>query len=148
MEFIGILFSLFFAVVLTSIFSLGLKNTGPWAGFWVFFILLFFISLGVGEWAAPRGPSAWGYYWAPGLIAAIIFGLIIAAASPDSSTSVRRKRSAKHSVTQEEINAANETAVATTVIGAFFWLLIIVLIVIAIGGLLNPTDVDPSTTLN
>lgn len=62
MEFIGILFALFFAIMLTAVFRLAFKNTGPWGGFWIFFTLMFFISLAAGEWAAHRGPSAWGYY--------------------------------------------------------------------------------------
>jgi hypothetical protein len=82
MSFAGILFALFYAFILTVIFSLAFKNTGPWGGFWAFFFLLFFVSLGAGEWAAPAGPVAWGYYWAPGLIAAVIFALLLAAVAP------------------------------------------------------------------
>jgi hypothetical protein len=58
MEFVRIVFALFFAAVLTVIFNLSFNNTGRWKGFWVFFALFVFISLGAGQWAAPRGPSA------------------------------------------------------------------------------------------
>lgn len=34
MEFIGILFALFFAITLTAVFSLAFRNSGPWGGFW------------------------------------------------------------------------------------------------------------------
>lgn len=135
MEFIGIIFALFFAIILTAIFSLPFRNTGPWGGFWVFFILLFFISLGAGEWAAPRGPSAWGYYWAPGLIAAVIFALLLAAAAPGSSSKPRKRNLKSTAPTQEMIDESEEAIVATTVIGIFFWILIIALALIAIAGI-------------
>lgn len=133
MEFIGILFSLFFAVIITAIFSLALKRTGPWGGFWVFFILMFFISFGAGEWAAQRGPSAWGYYWAPGLIAAIIFALVLAATSPGSHAS---QRNSKH---RSDVNTKENTEVefSAAVFGIFFWILIVLLAVIAIAALVS-----------
>lgn len=133
MEYLGILFSLFFAVIITAIFSLAFKNTGPWGGFWVFFILMFFVSLGAGEWAAQRGPSAWGYYWAPGLLAAIIFALILAATSPGTHT---RRTDLKHK-SNTNIKENTDVAVSTAIFGVFFWILIVLLALIAIAGLVN-----------
>lgn len=133
MEFIGILFSLFFAVIITVVFSLAFKNTGPWGGFWVFFILMFFISFGAGEWAAQRGPSAWGYYWAPGLIAAIVFALVLAATSPKSHGPRRNIEQRSNVDTKEN----TEVAVSAAVFGIFFWMLIVLLALIAIAGLLS-----------
>ena len=131
MEFIGVLFSLFFAVIITAVFSLAFRNTGPWGGFWVFFILMFFISFAAGEWAAQRGPSAWGYYWAPGLIAAIVFALVLAAASPGSHDP---RRSLKH---RSDVDTKENTGivVSAAVFGIFFWMLIVILALIAIAGL-------------
>lgn len=135
MEFIGVWFSLFFAFILTTFFSLVFKNTGPWAGFWTFFVLLFFISLVVGEWAAQRGPSAFGYYWAPGFIAAFVVGLLLASTSPGSDGNGTRKlkNTGKHPP-QEELREF-EVAVATVVLGIFFWSLIVVLALLAIAGI-------------
>ncbi|MES2652405.1 MAG: hypothetical protein V4663_11735 [Bacteroidota bacterium] len=132
MEFVGILFSLLFAAILTALFSLAFKNTGPWSGFWMFFILLFFVSLGAGEWAAHRGPSAWGYYWAPGLLAAIIFALVLAAASPKSTLSQNKKTKPD---TKLEAPVEEEMVVVSVIAGIFFWILILALIIIAISGL-------------
>lgn len=35
MGFVGVLFVLFFAVMLTAILRLVFRNTGPWVGFWI-----------------------------------------------------------------------------------------------------------------
>lgn len=133
MEYLGVLFSLFFAIVITAIFSIALKKTGPWGGFWVFFILMFFVSLAAGEWAAQRGPSAWGYYWAPGLMAAIVTALILAAATPGSHK--ERAQSKLHS--DSHIKESTEVAVTTAIFGVFLWILIALLAFIAIAGLLS-----------
>lgn len=135
MGFIGILFALFFAIVLTAFFRLVFRNTGPWAGFWTFFILLFFISLAAGEWAAQRGPSVWGYYWAPGFIAAFVVGLVLAAAAPGPVVDQTKKlKNGAEDAPEEEITDL-EVAVAAAVIGIFFWIVIIVLALIALAGL-------------
>jgi len=139
MEFTGILFAFFYAVIITGIFSLIFRNTGPWSGFWIFFFLLFFIALGAGEWAAPRGPVAWGYYWAPGLFAAIIFALLIAAATPVSRSprTLNKKKDTKKNTTTGQIHEEEgTTAAAVVVIGIFFWILMSVLITAAVVGII------------
>jgi hypothetical protein len=137
MVFIGILFALFYAVILTAVFSLIFRNTGPWSGFWIFFFLLFFVSLGAGQWAAPLGPVAWGYYWVPGLFAAIIFALVLAAVSPAPPLS----RKINNSQTGNNITTAKTgeegAAAAVAVFGIFFWILMIILIMGAIAGLVR-----------
>lgn len=130
MEFIGILFALLFATILTAFFNLVFRNTGPWSGFWVFFILLFFIALGAGEWAAPRGPSAWGYYWVPGLVAAIILALVLAAVTPRVPYPASRKRKEVVETPEER----EEKVVIGAMVGVFFWILLSVLVLVAIAG--------------
>lgn len=135
MEFIGILFALLFATILTAFFNLVFKNTGPWSGFWVFFILLFFIAFAAGEWAAPRGPSAWGYYWAPGLIAALVFALVLAAVTPRVPSSSSRKP--KRETNPGDLRTPDESeeeVVIGAMMGIFFWILLSVLVLIAIVG--------------
>ncbi|WP_316838446.1 hypothetical protein [Pedobacter gandavensis] len=135
MEFVGIMFALFFAIILTAFFSLVFKNTGPWAGFWTFFVLLFFVSLATGEWAAQRGPTAWGYYWAPGFIAAFLVGLLLASVSPnsDAKRTSKLKNRPEHSANEELRDF--EVAVVTVVLGFFFWSLLVVLALLAIAGI-------------
>jgi hypothetical protein len=135
MEFIGILFALLFATVLTAFFNLVFRNTGPWSGFWVFFILLFFIALGAGEWAAPRGPSVWGYYWAPGLVAALILALVLAAVAPSAPNSAKRRQKEQRSTADPETpEESEENTVIRAMMGVFFWILLSVLVFVAIAG--------------
>lgn len=132
MEYVGILFALFYAIVITSIFTLIFRNTGPWKGSWIFFFLIFLIALGAGEWTLPIGPAVWGYYWIPGLIAAIILALLLAAATPVSVSGkdiTDRDKIEKDQITEE-----------TMIIGMFFWILIIILLLVALGGMFwNPS---------
>lgn len=135
MSFAGILFALFYAVILTAIFSLVFKNTGPWGGFWIFFFLLFFVSLGAGEWAAPAGPVVWGYYWVPVLIAAVIFALLLAAVTPTPVGPRRFNNGAmRKKMVTDKINEEIDTAATVAVLGIFFWILLIILVVAAIAG--------------
>ena len=124
-----------FATILTAFFNLVFKNTGPWSGFWVFFILLFFIAFAAGEWAAPRGPSAWGYYWAPGLIAALVFALVLAAVTPRVPSSAgRRPKRETHPGDLQTPDESEEDVVIGAMMGIFFWILLSVLVLIAIVG--------------
>jgi apolipoprotein N-acyltransferase len=143
MSFAGILFALLYAVVLTAIFSLAFKNTGPWGGFWIFFFLLFIVSLSAGEWAPPAGPVAWGYYWVPGLIAATTFALLLAAVTPASPVPRNKFNNGniRKNTTTEKICEEEETTVITVaVIGTFFWVLMVVLIIAAIAGVIFRQD--------
>ncbi|MBB2148245.1 hypothetical protein [Pedobacter gandavensis] len=135
MAFIGILFALFFAIILTAVFRLFFHNSGSWAEFWSFFVLLFFVSLAAGEWAAPRGPSVWGYYWVPGLISAFVVGLVIVAVSPHSTMKrTRRSKNRKEDAVEEEIREF-EVGVAVVVFGVFYCIVIVLLALIALSGL-------------
>ena len=146
MLFIGILFAFFFALLLTSIFFAFFKNTGPWRRSWIFFFIIFMVSFVTGELITPMGPVAWGYYWLPGLFAAILFALLLAASAPRSRQTP--SDTGKNTDVQKEITAAsyysthappkgepiknNEdefNEVAT--LGAFFWIFILMLLITA-----------------
>ncbi|SDM82729.1 hypothetical protein [Pedobacter antarcticus] len=95
-----------------------------------FFLPSFFIALGAGEWVAPSGSIAWGYYWAPGLLAAITFALVIAAAAPSSPVTAK---SAMANKTPVDLKKDEETAVAAVLtISIFFWVLVAILVTAAI----------------
>jgi len=135
MEFIGALFAFFFAVMLTAVYKLAFRNI--LGGFWAFFILMFFISLAAGEWAAHRGPAYLGYYWLPGLIAAIVVALVIATVSTKSDLSGKAKSGERTRKIAGKQASDQEVLVSAAVLGIFFWILIAILILVTIAGLVS-----------
>jgi hypothetical protein len=104
---------------------LALKILGPGAD-----------SLGAGEWAAQRGPSTYGYYWVPGLLAAIIFALVLAASSPKKRPKSGNKVGDRAKADLDlDAPDAEELIVVSAITGLFFWMLLIVLVIIALAGL-------------
>jgi len=130
MRFIGILFALVYAALLVLLFAKVFRNTGPWKGPWVFFFLVFLVALGAGEWAAPVGPVAWGYYWVPGLVAGAILALVLAAVGPVS----RSLQNVEESEHLSETDKGNEEP--ALVVTVFFWLLVLALLILAAGGII------------
>lgn len=119
----NIIFSLIYAVIITAVFTLIFKKNGPWDGFWLLFVLVLLASIGAGRWVSPIGPAAWGFHWLPGLIAAIIFALLVAAATPESKPDKRKVDE------QTEVNAL--------AVNFFFIILIIILVILAIAGVIH-----------
>jgi uncharacterized membrane protein len=107
--------ALIFALVFSLIFSVGLRRSGPWPNFWIFFLIVFLTILTGGIWIIPVGPAVWGVYWVPMLFIAIIISLLLAAATPK-----RRPRTRAEAIKQAEDEQDVEA-----VIGIFFWILII-----------------------
>jgi hypothetical protein len=75
------LIALAVALMLTAAFA-AFDATGPWAGFWVFFVLVLLVAWAAGVWVRPFGPAVWGIAWAPYLVFGLIAALIVAAAAP------------------------------------------------------------------
>jgi hypothetical protein len=81
MFFIHFIFALFFALLLSAIFSLGLRKKGPRENLFLFFIIIFLAAWAGGIWLDPFGPFLWGVPWLPFLFAGLIFSFILAAVS-------------------------------------------------------------------
>ncbi len=112
MFFIDILVALAIAVLLTALFVAVFRTTGPWAGFWIFLLVVFLASWAGGVWLTPFGPPIFGITWLPFLITGLFFALLLAAATPVYPA---RK------TTTPETAAEAETAAAFSI---FFWVLI------------------------
>lgn len=148
---IQVLFALFIAIILTAVFHGIFRTTGPWRGFWAFFLIVFFAAVAAGLWIVPVGPSAWGYYWIPGFLAAIVFALLLAAATPHTpGTKFEKKaRKAEKEITKTyTYNPAGQAGnpddlyigdrpVQGAVMGGFFWLLITLLVIIVVAGVIG-----------
>jgi len=131
---IDLLIALLIALLLTWFFSVVLGSTGPWSGFWVFFLVVLMFSWAMALWVRPMGPALWGVYWLPYLVFGGLIALLIAAAAPAGE---RPRRSGPRgrgtdAATSEQIEAAS-TVVA---VGTFVWIaLALLLAIIAIGYL-------------
>ena len=131
---VDFLLAFLIALVLTWFFSVAVGTTGPWPGFWVFFLVVLLFSWTVGLWVRPMGPALWGVYWLPYLVFGVVIALVIAAATPNDGRPRRGEPPVRvpRSGTPEEAAAA-ETAVA---VGTFVWIALVVMaIAIAIGYL-------------
>lgn len=95
---VQVLISFFIAAMVTAIFAGFLRAAGPWKGFWVFFIIIFFVTLAASEYVTPIGPSVYGYYWIPGLLVAIIFAILLAAVTPKRGISSKEEQKEKEAM--------------------------------------------------
>lgn len=145
-----IIFSLFIAITITAIFTLFFRNTGPWGGFWIFFLIIFLVAMIAGEWTTPVGPHLYGFYWVPAVFLALVVAFIIAAATPtpggmrptrrrpfEKPGSARKSGHDLIDASDSDPEAGTEPEASTSVaIGAFVWVVLFLLFIAAIGGLL------------
>ena len=125
MFFVELLFALFTALILSVIFAVGFRKTGPWENIFIFFVLIFLISWAGGVWLTPMGPSLWSGYWLPFLLAGVIAALLLAAVP------LGRRRESTVELVDVKREEKEEKA-ARRVMGAFFWILILALVAILI----------------
>jgi hypothetical protein len=87
-----ILFAIGIALVMTAIFAVLFRRTGPWASYLVFFAIIFLGAWAAGVWLAPLGPHIFGVYWIPFLVFGLIFALLLAAMVGPSPPSMWGRR--------------------------------------------------------
>lgn len=119
MTFLGILLTVFSAVIVSVIFYYVFKTRGPWEDFWIFLLILTLVGLAAGKWLVKEGPVMWDVAMVPMLLAIIIFALLLGAASP------QRKSYA------EQDNLKQETALKdrnAATFGALFWLFLVIIL--------------------
>lgn len=81
---IEFLFAIVFGILLTLIFRSLFKRPGPWSRGIVFFLVVFLAAWVGGIWIAPFGPTLFGGYWLPFLLAGLFMALVLAAVMPKS----------------------------------------------------------------
>lgn len=126
--------ALLIAIVITVLFTLVFKRTGPWSGVWVFFGIIFLSALAAGLWV-PAGPVVWDIYWVPIVTVGLVVALIIAAATPARRIDNKPPRTTpeeRAENTTEGIEAGEGTVIAFTI---FFWFLLAALVAIVLIGL-------------
>ena len=123
-----------FALVLTWIFGAAVGTTGPWSGFWVFFLTVLLFSWAIGLWVRPLGPALWGVYWLPYVVFGLFLALLIAAAAPvDRRPRAERRPPAPGRAVPESVGATG-TVVAVSV---FVWIALAVMAVAILIGYLG-----------
>jgi hypothetical protein len=115
------------AFILTILFSVLLKNKGPWGGLWVVFIIIFLASWAANLWIHPIGPQIAGVSFVPLVIVGIIITVILAAVTRPAT----RNKPAKVEAEQQE---PPKEAVNAVTAGVFYWVLLVILIFTIIGG--------------
>jgi hypothetical protein len=139
MDLISLIFSFAIAIVITLVFSGLVGNTGPWKGFWPFFLIIFLVILAAGAWVIPIGPPFYDFYWVPGVIVGILVALLIVSIYP--------KPESKDDNTTPTYDLHNQAAdiqeykswrkLRGRGFGASFWLLVMALILIIFFGFFN-----------
>jgi hypothetical protein len=122
-----LLLSLVFAAVFTLIFAVFLGRKGPWVSTGVFFLVLFFATLGVGKFMRHVGPTIFGLYWLPFAMISLLISLLLAAALP-----ARPRRIA------DEVPAGSPERREAIALDSFFWIFLVALIVLIVAGYVVP----------
>ena len=118
-------FALIIALVLSSLFALATRRGFQWPGFLWFFLIVFLATWASGVWLKPFGPSLWGSYWLPFVLAGLIFVLFIAISSPEQPPKNRHETIDMLERIEQEKKLDQFTYVTLSI---FFWILFFVLI--------------------
>lgn len=117
MAFLGILLTVFSAIIISVLFYYIFKTRGPWEDFWIFLLILTLVGLAAGKWLIKVGPVMWDVALVPTLLAIIIFALLLGAASP------QRKSFPEEEELKQEKERKDRTAAT---FGALFWLFLVI----------------------
>jgi len=110
--------ALFIAFIITLLFSIFSKR--PFRGLWIFFLILFLVTLSGQLWISPFGPTTYGITWVPLIFTPLFFIFLILALIPPIDIKDNKGRTTPDG--------------AFIALGLFFWVMIILLILaIALG---------------
>ena len=136
----GIIAILVLASLVTTIFTYGLKNKGPWNSIWTFFLIQLLCLWTVSLWVPPVGPVWYGTPWLDLIITAFFIAFMLAAFTPSSSEYRDRSpslvdeddiRTRSGNVTAMRTKKGNKVVIAA---GSMFWMLLLFLTVLIIAG--------------
>jgi hypothetical protein len=122
-----ILLALGIAIVLTLLFTFGLRRRGPWSNVLLFFLLIFLAAWTASIWISPVGPPLFGIFWVSPLMVGVILALLLAAAFPTTPKAKRR----------EEIDLQKGPSSVAAVVDVFFVILLIVFAAVILIGYLR-----------
>lgn len=124
--FLGIIYLVSVAMLITLFFTMLLKNKGPWGNFWSFFIVILLAVFAADVWIGPVGPYWFDeIYWVPPLAVGLIIALLLAATAPSPKTRNELGLEARKLEPEEKV---------PVVYGTFFWLLFLVMLILITVG--------------
>jgi len=124
--FLGIIYLVSVATLITLFFTVLLKNKGPWGNFWSFFIVILLAVFAADVWIGPVGPYWFdGIYWVPPLAVGLIIALLLAATAPSPKTRNELELETRKLDPEEKV---------PVVYGTFFWLLFLVMLILITVG--------------
>jgi hypothetical protein len=112
------------ALILTVMFSVVLRNKGPWGALWLVFVVVFLATWAATLWINPFGPLVLGVAVVPLTVVGLIFAFILAATTLPPATKISP-------------NLAENTVIAAPAvhaIGIFFWILLSILVLAIAAG--------------
>ncbi len=124
---VDLVFALVIAFLLTIVFVVAFRRSGPWASLVAFFFIIFLAAWAGGIWVTPVGNTVFGVYWFPFILVGLIFALILAAA-----TAVSKRPSVPEVKGESPIK--EERLKERKALDVFFWSLIAVLVAVIVLG--------------
>lgn len=136
-----ILIDFTFAAVIALVLSLAMvavlgwrhpKHTGAGPGWLFLFILLVAVIWGMGVWWPTFGPTLWGAYWLPYVVAGLITALIVLAVGWPARRSDQHVHHYHPDVEPDERQHEVEALSWAAVFSVFFWLLFLIAMIAVI----------------
>jgi hypothetical protein len=125
--FLGIVYLVAIAFLITLFFSYFIKRRGPWGSSWTFFAVVLLAVFAADLWIGSVGPYFYeSVYWIPPLVVGLVIATLLAATTP--SPKIRSELELQ----KDEFAKGQETKLA---LGTFFWFLFVIMLLIVIVGL-------------
>ena len=124
------------ALILTAVFAGGFRRTGPWEGWWVFFLVVVLGGWMAALWARPIGPPVYGVAWLPILCVGLVLALLMAAATPPREHRIDRgsPEDLDHPSTADQPRGDTAEVARAVTLSMFFWIMILGLLVAIVVG--------------
>lgn len=127
--FLGIVYLVSIAFLITLFFSFVLRRRGPWGSYWTFFAIVLLAAFAADFWVGPVGPYFYeSVYWIPPLVVGLIIALLLAATTPSPKTRSELE------LQKDEFAKGQVTKLA---LGTFFWFLFVFMLLVVVVGILK-----------
>ncbi len=141
MIFAEFLVSLITAALLTGLYRLLTRGSGPRKGLAWLFLTIFLATWAGGVWLRPMGPPLWGVHWLTFFLAGLIMALVFIAFMPPGPPAGREETLEMLEDMEQEKELTEVTYVTLSI---FFWVLLLVFVMAILLRYLAGIDLGPS----